>query len=330
MPIIYVHGVYIRDDQGWDIIETNLRRYIAPKLARDPENVLISRCFWGEHGAKFRFGGACTPNSPLRELMPKLKQAAAVSRALTKSSISKPADALMSKAQERLSEMPKTLPDAKAKLLLNSRESLKRSAHSAGAVAARAAAEWKAPMNAFVTSFIGDVLTYVNERGNHKAPGWIPSRFLACVSEARQNQLERDGEPIIVMSHSMGGQIVYDAVTHFMPRMEEFADTKIDFWVATASQVGLFEELKLFLESSEDYSADSGELVPFPDRKHLGYWWNVWDHNDFVSYSCRGIVDGVDDESYNTGLFIVSAHGGYLELPSFFRKFARKLTKALT
>jgi hypothetical protein len=249
--------------------------------------------------------------------------------------LSAPAQKLKQRARERMEELEAELPHdvaeakAKAKVLLTVRESAKRGLESAGHVVARAAVEIKSPMNRFMTFFVGDILTYLHERGNYKSPGWIPSCFLSALSKARDDQLRRDGEPIVVMSHSMGGQIVYDAITHFMPNMEEFRDVKIDFWAATASQVGLFEELKLFIESSEKYCLDSGLLVPFPDRNHLGYWWNVWDHNDFVSYSVRGIVDGVDDEQYNTGLFVVSAHGAYLEMPSFFRKFARKVSAAL-
>lgn len=325
MPIVYVHGVSIRDDNGWDTIESYLREYIAPKIAKDPQNVLIERCYWGDHGAKFRWSGASAPTSPLRELIPKLRN----QRKALPELLGKIEQKIEHIETEILESVPKTIPEAKTKVLHNIRESVKRSAHSAGHVVARAAVEIKSPMNRFVTLFIGDVLTYLADRGDSRAPGWIPACFLSVLADARDNQIERNGEPIIVMSHSMGGQIVYDAVTHFLPRMEEFTDTKIDFWVATASQIGLFEELKLFIESDEEYSIESGIPAPFPDRRHLGYWWNVWDHNDFVSWSVRGIIDGVDDEPYNTGMFVVSAHGGYLEMPSFFRKFAKKVESVL-
>ena len=62
-----------------------------------------------------------------------------------------------------------------------------------------------------------------------------------------------------------------------------------------------------------------------PDKRYLGYWWNVWDYNDFISYSARNIFDEVEDDFYNTGMFLADAHGGYLVRPSFFRQFAEKL-----
>jgi len=68
--------------------------------------------------------------------------------------------------------------------------------------------------------------------------------------------------------------------------------------------------------------------VPFPDRLHLGGWWNVWDHNDFLSYTVRGIVADVDDEPFDSGMSLASAHSGYLIRPSFYRKLAAKLALA--
>jgi hypothetical protein len=123
----------------------------------------------------------------------------------------------------------------------------------------------------------------------------------------------------------MGGQIVYDAVSHFLPGNPEFQGLKINFWCATASQVGFFEEAKLFRASSRENLP--GHPVLFPD-KHLGVWWNVWDHNDVISYTARDIVMSVDDEPFDSGMSLFYAHGGYLDRPSFYRLFAKKLESA--
>src|SRR5262249_26923671 len=154
-------------------------------------------------------------------------------------------------------------------------------------------------------------------------PGGIPNRLLRTLVAARENQQQRNGEPLIVLSHSMGGQLVYDAVTYFLPQIPAYAGIRIDFWCATASQVGLFEELKLFLVRNTGYCP--GNPVPFPERKYLGGWWNVWDHNDFISYSVRGIIRDVDDGPYNSGMSVLRAHSGYLKRPSFYRAFSAKL-----
>ena len=123
----------------------------------------------------------------------------------------------------------------------------------------------------------------------------------------------------------MGGQIVYDAVTAFLPAIDAAGELRIDFWCASASQVGLFEEMNMFLTHSAGRAPGK---VPSPGRTHLGGWWNVWDHNDFISYTAAPIIDGVDDESFDTGMSLVSAHSGYLTRPSFYRRFAAKLAAA--
>lgn len=184
-------------------------------------------------------------------------------------------------------------------------------------------AETREPINRMVTLFIGDVFAYLNTRKDSAAPGAIPQLVMDTLADAKK---AAPNEPLIVLTHSMGGQIIYDLVTHFLPKTQ--SNLRIDFWCATASQVGLFEEMKLFLESSPQYSKANGNKVPFPDKNYLGVWWNVWDHNDFISYTAAPIIDGVDDESYGSGVSLIKAHGEYLMRPSFYRKFADKLAAA--
>ncbi len=184
-------------------------------------------------------------------------------------------------------------------------------------------AETREPINRMVTLFIGDVFVYLRTRQNSMSPGPIPKVVIDTLTEAKK---AAPNEPLIVLTHSMGGQIIYDLVTHFLPKSQ--SNLRIDFWCATASQVGLFEEMKLFLESSPQYSKTKGNKVPFPDKQYLGGWWNVWDHNDFISYTAAPIIEGVDDESYDSGVSLIKAHGGYLMRPSFYRKFGAKLAAA--
>lgn len=218
-------------------------------------------------------------------------------------------------------------------------EALRRTRATGGFLLARAAVETvRRPLNDLVTLFIGDVFTYLANRtvmrDGAEVPGPIPQAALDALAEAHADKLRRD-EPLVVLSHSMGGQIIYDLVTSFLPSLPQYQHIRVDFWCATASQVGLFEELKLFRASSQAHSDFMGRLVPFPDRLHLGEWWNVWDHNDVISYTVRGIFvtrpehpDGVDDGPYDAGMFIGPSHGGYLEQPSFYRLFADKLRAA--
>jgi hypothetical protein len=86
------------------------------------------------------------------------------------------------------------------------------------------AAEMRKPLNELISVFLGDVFAYLNARGKAPTPGEIPSRMLAKLRQAHDNKTSRDSEPLVVLSHSMGGQIVYDAVTHFLPNMPEHLD----------------------------------------------------------------------------------------------------------
>lgn len=180
-------------------------------------------------------------------------------------------------------------------------------------------------MNELLSMFIGDVCNYLATRGtatrgSAENRGKIPSLFLEKLLAAHANKVERD-EPLIVLTHSMGGQIVYDALTYFMPRDERFDNVKIDFWCATASQVGFFAEANLFLEPTTAFGP--GRPIPFP-KKYLGAWWNVWDYNDIISFSAHGIIDDIDDERFDTGDSLL-AHTGYLKRHSFYRRFLHKL-----
>jgi hypothetical protein len=289
MPIIYVHGVAVRNQEGmalesrgnqllerlleditWEMVEQHLRRFIAPEIATDADKVLLLHAYWGDLAAKLAWGGA--------------------------------------------SCLPEVVPDPGIEALL--RPLIPSRSHLL--------AELRQPLNQLGARFFGDVFCYLNNRGNASNPGSIPQRILDTLATA-QAAKEQTGEPIIVLTNSMGGQILYDIVTHFLPGIPQYANLHIDFWCSVASQVGLFEEMKLFLASSDAYSKDKGNRVPFPDRKHLGIWWNVWDVDDIISYSVRDIIEGVDDTPFRVGKSLMKEHVGYLQEENFYRLFAERI-----
>ncbi len=180
-----------------------------------------------------------------------------------------------------------------------------------------------------IARFFGDMFCYLNNCGSSENPGTITKRILETLVAAHEI-IERNGEPLIVLSHSMGGQIEYDIVTHFLPKSPKYSNLKIDFWCSVASQVGLFEEMKLFIASSNLYSKQNGNKVPFPDKNYLGAWWNVWDMDDILSYSVSDIIEGVDDMSFRVGHWLINAHVGYLQEKSFYLLFAEHIKDSIT
>lgn len=201
-------------------------------------------------------------------------------------------------------------------------EALSR-ARGAGSYALSIAfAEVRPVLNQLASQFIGDVFVYLAKRGQAGAPGVVPQILLDKLVELQAVKEVRGGEPLVVISHSMGGQLVYDVVSHFLPKTPTLAHIKIDFWCAAASQVGFFEEGKLFIE--KDPSHKTGKKVPFPGS-NLGAWWNVYDENDFLSFTAKDILEGVDEAAYSSGMTLIKAHGGYLKRPSFFREMAERI-----
>ena len=206
-------------------------------------------------------------------------------------------------------------------------ESFSRVGDTPGAALTLAAGELRPKLNDFITRFFGDVLFYMTRRGSAQAPGQIPRVLIDELVIADANKAARNGEPIVLLSHSMGGQIAYDVLTSFLPAAG--SSVKVDFWCATASQVGFFEELNMFLASSPKFAKATGQRTPITNA-NLGSWWNVWDRNDILSFTTEGIfTSGIDDEEYWSGMSLAAAHGGYLERPSFYRRLAAKLQATL-
>jgi hypothetical protein len=403
MPILFIHGVAVRDDASWKATQRYLREYVAPVIANDPQNVDIHFVKWYPVGGKFAWKGASRPPSLLGmgadaeegtvtravELAGMPQTAAATLPAAAPSAGTggliaggaAPAagaaaprqrdlapDQLSDRAADEVAHDPATparlaaQPNAAAERAEFERlvaerwraraagdlaahggvpgwlqelgrrldETLQRASGLPGWAVSRVLGELRRPLNDFVTLFFGDVFTYLQEQTDGAGgPGPIVRTLLDGLRHARDNQRARGGEPLIVLSHSMGGQVVYDTVTWFLEREPGLEDVRVDFWCATASQVGLFEELKLFMASDPAIGAGQArEKVPFPAKARLGHWWNVWDYNDFISYTGKGIFEGVHDDSFDSGMSLIQAHGGYIQRPSFYRTFAGHLRRA--
>lgn len=209
---------------------------------------------------------------------------------------------------------------ALADLAARAREVAARAFAMPGDVVSTLLAEARPVLNGFVSRFFGDVLTYLSTRGTAGAPGPIASRVVASLVRAIEIK-RRTGRPIVVVSHSMGGQLLYDAVTYFADALEELHDLKIDHWFTCGSQVSFFAELAQF--PAQDPAVRAPRKLRRPDR--IDAWTNFYDPNDFVGFVMEGVFDGVVDIAYDTGFGLALAHTGYLTRPSFFRALADRL-----
>lgn len=199
-------------------------------------------------------------------------------------------------------------------------EFFKRAVAMPGDALSLVAGELRPAANRFVSYFIGDVLTYIDRRGEGNAPGEIPNLVLDALKTAHRKRKET-GEPIVVLTHSMGGQLLYDAVNHFANHDPELSDLVVDHWITCGAQVSLFAEMGLLRDQP---SPGASSKLPKPAR--VAKWTNYYDVNDVVGFIMAPVFDDVRDVSYDTGYGLAFAHTGFLARASFFKRIARDLS----
>ncbi|MFY3457780.1 hypothetical protein A9G00_33865 [Achromobacter xylosoxidans] len=176
-----------------------------------------------------------------------------------------------------------------------------------------------------IATFIGDACRYLAERGDGTTPGPIASRVLQSLRQA-SDLAHMKNEPLVVISHSFGGEIVYDILTHYA----EGSGLEVDAWVTVGSQVGLFEEMSLLWTSPgrTDRKAIPSEAIASP--KCVKRWLNIVDTNDVLGFLVLPTFTGavpntVHDFTYNTGHPVTGSHSGYFKWPSFYRRLAQRI-----
>jgi pimeloyl-ACP methyl ester carboxylesterase len=167
-----------------------------------------------------------------------------------------------------------------------------------------------------VVEFLGDVFVYLHEQETAAQPigEIVETAFREAAAE------RRDDDPFVVVAHSLGGIITYDLLT------SNAADLHVDLLVTVGTQVGFFEELKLFRSSDPSIPGDGGPKVPMPGA--VRRWINVFDYSDLLGFEVGSIIDGVSDYGYRTGS-LLKAHGAYLLQPGFHQRLARRAAEAV-
>jgi hypothetical protein len=165
-----------------------------------------------------------------------------------------------------------------------------------------------------MTEFLGDVLVYLGQRGRTESDGTIATAIAGVLSDAWTQR--RDDDPLMVIAHSMGGNIVHDVLT----RHPDARGVVVDTLVTVGSQVGFFEELGLF---GPHPGIPGPAAVRLPQPRSVRRWINVFDYNDLLSFKLAPIIDGVEDCAYRTGQ--VRAHSAYFLQPQFYAHLADRL-----
>ncbi len=178
-------------------------------------------------------------------------------------------------------------------------------------------------LNRQVSQFVGDVLVYLATRGDPQHPGQIVTEVVNDLNLAHNERSTTD--PLIVVAHSMGGNIVYDILTYYTPQLA--SNFRIDYFVTVGSQVAVFEELKLFEGSDLPIVIDpTSDRVPNPTN--VGCWLNIFDQNDVLGFATEGVFANTGDYAYATGQGLFAAHTSYFTNPSFHRRLADRIKRA--
>lgn len=168
-----------------------------------------------------------------------------------------------------------------------------------------------------LANFIGDIFVYLSKRGVQDEPGEIVREIIKTLLEAKKLINNKD-DKLVIVAHSMGGNIIYDILTHFHP------DIEVDVLVTVGSQVALFEEMKLFRVSDETITANS-EVNRVSKPANVHRWINVFDFNDFLGFATEYVFEGVKDFEYRTGNVLLAAHSTYFNLPTFHERLAKRI-----
>ncbi len=199
------------------------------------------------------------------------------------------------------------------------REGLSRITHAAGRASGSAfASVARSSLHRKTSMFIGDILVYLHQRGSDAAAGAIGATVLNGLRTAADARTDADPH-LVVMAHSMGGNIVYDLLSR------RLTDVHCDVLVTVGSQVGVFAELGLFdaVKPPDDPSRDR-----VPALTNVSRWVNVFDPNDMLSFSVERIFHGGEDFEYSTGRGLMHSHSSYFVRPSFYDRLARRLPTA--
>ncbi|MFB6779668.1 hypothetical protein ACFCX0_20080 [Streptomyces sp. NPDC056352] len=163
-----------------------------------------------------------------------------------------------------------------------------------------------------------DVAGYLAGRGSVERPGPVVDLVGKALDDAA-GAARAYGDPVVVVAHSMGGNIVHDVLSFHRP------DIRIDLLVTVGTQVGLFEELKLFAAS--DPAVPSPQVAKVPALPNVTRWINVVDVRDPLAFAAGPVFVGAEDLVFDSGALL--PHGAYLTSPDFHRRLARRVAEGV-
>jgi hypothetical protein len=173
--------------------------------------------------------------------------------------------------------------------------------------------------------FFGDVFAYLADREP------IQEIVTGALRAADAQRTEADPR-LIVVAHSMGGNIVYDLLTSVLAGEVQAGKFRIDAFVTVGSQVGLFKELALYTEDGTGATIrrPPGDARPpkVPKPAGVGTWVNVFDPVDVLGFAAAGVFTDVSDFAFSNEASPLHAHSLYFFRPRFHQRLRVRLAEA--
>jgi hypothetical protein len=126
---------------------------------------------------------------------------------------------------------------------------------------------------------------------------------------------------LVIVAHSMGGNIVYDLLTSVL------ADKlKVDAFITVGSQVGLFKELALYTEDRGTEATSAATRIAKPAA--VGTWINVFDPMDVLGFAASGVFQEVHDYAFSNDASVLQTHSQYFFRPAFHERLRARMQEA--
>jgi hypothetical protein len=159
--------------------------------------------------------------------------------------------------------------------------------------------------------FLGDVFTYLSNRTK------IAGIVVDALDQADAKKKPTD-DKLIVVAHSMGGNIVYDVLTSFRPKLQ------VDLFVTVGSQVALFKEMRLYAEDKNKPGIAPTKVKP-PNT--ITAWLNVFDPMDALAFAAEGVFERVKDFAIANNGSAFDAHVLYFVRPVFHHRLRARMAE---
>jgi hypothetical protein len=156
--------------------------------------------------------------------------------------------------------------------------------------------------------FFGDVFVYLHSGVKGDIIERVSGEILKAWAAATKNN-----EPLIVVTHSFGSELLYEALTGGVDGMDQVV---ITLWASAGAQTSLFAEMALYASSNRNLPTSSQPTIGVPAQ--VRKWINFYDAADALSYLHKPVFGEVKDIEVREGANLKTAHGHYFLMRSFY------------